>query len=192
MPIVCNPTAITTRRGDVQCGIPGTGSAHGLGSDPDLPAPGPIRSVRNQSDQTGSDATSLIVDGILWRVFTAPPDFKYFLTVKNAAGPIVPAEQGAFAFNSSGFPLTPTGADRPDPTKQQSPGKLTASKGWGIHTGMNSPTMSSSYSYFKIARHADRRPLAGDHSVRLGDPVHGDRRQGPYPVGLHGNRGPCH
>jgi hypothetical protein len=105
--------------------------------------------AKGLTDQAATDAGAAIIDGIDFRVVGAPLDFKYFLTVKNAAGPIVPAEQGAFAFNTSGFPLTPTGADRPDPAKQQSPGKLTASKGWGIHTGMNSPTMSYTYTFFK-------------------------------------------
>ena len=111
--------------------------------------------ARNQSDQTGSDETSPIVDGSSG-ASTAPKDFKYFLTVQNAAGPITPFQQGAFAFNTSGFPLLGGESpgdplyDRPDGTKQQSPGKLTASKGWEVHR-MNLPTMSFSYSYLSLA-----------------------------------------
>jgi len=148
VPIVCDPTALPRDGATYRVAFRGTGGSIVW----DLIRTAGSRSdtlVRNQSDQTGSDATSLIVDGILWRVQTAPTDFKYFLTVQNAPGPIVPAEQGCFAFNLLGFPLTPTGADRPDGTKQQSSGKLTASKGWGIHTGMSSPTMSASYDNFK-------------------------------------------
>jgi hypothetical protein len=106
--------------------------------------------ARDQTDQTGSDESSVIVDGILWCVSTAPKDFRHFLTTRNAAGPIVPVQQGCFSFNSSGFPLSPTGADRPDGTKQQSSGRLTISMGWGIHTGMNSPTMRASYTNFRL------------------------------------------
>jgi hypothetical protein len=153
VPIVCDPTALP--RGGATYRVIFRGAGAALVWDLTRTSGSTIDTVaRSQSDQTGSDETSLIVDGILWRVYTAPRDFRYLLTVQNAAGPITPFQQGAFSINSSGFPTTdgknPDGAnDRPDGTKQQSPGKLSASKGWGIHTGMNSPTMSTSYSYFK-------------------------------------------
>ena len=63
-----------------------------------------------------------------------------FMTVQNAAGPIEPADMGAFAINNAGFPilegtLTPEGAypeaDRPTSGIQQS----TNASVWGIHTG---------------------------------------------------------
>jgi hypothetical protein len=104
--------------------------------------------AKRMTDQAATDAGAAIVDGIDFRVIGAPNDFKYFFTVSNASGAITPFQQGAFAFNSSGFPLTPEGADRPTQA-QQSAGKLNASQGWGIHTGMNSPTMSLSYTNFK-------------------------------------------
>jgi len=99
------------------------------------------------TDQSASDAGAVIVDGIDFRVVGAPLSFKYFLTVSNANGPLSPFQPGSFAFNTSGFPLPPSGADRPDGPTQQ-PGGLTASKGWGIHTGMNATDMSASFANF--------------------------------------------
>lgn len=103
--------------------------------------------ARNIANQRADDL-SPIVDGIQFRVIGAPLDFKNFLTVRNANGAISPFQQGCFSFNSSGFPLAPSGADRPNGTIQQSTG-LSASQGWGIHTGMNSTTMTLSYDNFK-------------------------------------------
>lgn len=121
--------------------------------------------LRGQTDQDGTD-TSPIVDGIQWRVIGAPLSFKRFYTVSNGAGPITPFQEGCFAFNSSGFPTTdgldPDGVnDRPDGTKQQSGGVLTASKGWGIHTGMNDPAMSLGYTNFlsRVSQSGARWPL---------------------------------
>jgi hypothetical protein len=107
--------------------------------------------AKNIADQTGSDAGSPLIDGILFRVFTATNDFKSFLTVANANGKIAPPQPGSFAFNNSGFPIGPPldpSQDRPDGTKQQSAG-LTVSSGWGIHTGMNAADMDYTYPYFK-------------------------------------------
>ena len=65
-----------------------------------------------------------------------------FMTVQNAAGPIVPPDMAAFAFGESGFPvlegnLTPAGSypapDRPTSGVQQS----TTDAVWGIHTGLS-------------------------------------------------------
>jgi hypothetical protein len=148
VPIVCDPTALPRDGATYRVAFRGAGSSVTW----DLIRTAGSRSdtlLRNQSDQTGSEATSLIKDGILWRVNTAPTDFQYFLTVQNAAGPIVPAEQGCLVLSASGFPLSPTGAIQPDGTKQQSTGKLTASQGWGIHTGMNTTSMASTYTNFK-------------------------------------------
>lgn len=63
-----------------------------------------------------------------------------FMAVQNAAGPIVPPDMAAFAFNISGFPtlegrITPEGSypalDRPTRGVQQS----TSDAAWGIHAG---------------------------------------------------------
>ncbi len=107
--------------------------------------------AKNMTDQTGSDAGSPMVDGIIFRVFTVTNDFKTFLTVANANGKIDPPQPGSFAFNDSEFPIGPPldpSQDRPDGTKQQS-GGLVASSGWGIHTGMNAPDMDYQFAYFK-------------------------------------------
>jgi hypothetical protein len=107
--------------------------------------------AKNLTDQSGNEAGAVIIDGIQWTVIGAPQDFKAFLTVANANGKLDPPQPGSFAFNSSGFPIGPPllpDQDRPDGTIQQSAG-LTVSSGWGIHTGMNAPDMSASYSYFK-------------------------------------------
>jgi hypothetical protein len=107
--------------------------------------------ARNIRDQSGSTEGSPIVDGIQFRVFDVSNDFKSFLTVANANGKIDPPQPGSFAFNGSEFPIGPPldpSQDRPDGTKQQSAG-LTASSGWGIHTGMNAPDMDYHYEYFK-------------------------------------------
>jgi len=57
-----------------------------------------------------------------------------FQVVANAAGPLDPPEQGAFAFEDNGFPLL-DGADRPTSRQQVGDGV------WGMHTGEgNGPT----------------------------------------------------
>jgi hypothetical protein len=115
--------------------------------------------ARNITNQTADDL-SPIIDGIQWRVIGAPLDFKYFLTVANKNGAITPFQHGAFSFNGSGFPLPPSGLDRPNGTIQQSAG-LGVSQGWGIHTGMNSATMSLSYTNFvsRVTQAGARWPL---------------------------------
>lgn len=80
-----------------------------------------------------------VVDGLLVQVAGPPNDFKNFLTVANANGPIDPPTYAAFAFNSSGFPH-PTTGDRPDAAVQQANGST-----WGIHTNDNE---DPSYTYF--------------------------------------------
>jgi hypothetical protein len=92
--------------------------------------------ARNITDQTGSDAGSPIVDGIIFRVFSVTPDFVKFTVVANANGPLVPPDMGTFAFNSGGFPTLdgnpPDGVnDRPSSRQQVGGGK------WGVHTGGN-------------------------------------------------------
>ena len=99
-----------------------------------------VRVISNATNQNG-DEESPIADGIQFRVSGAPNDFKSFLTVSNAEGPIDPPEIGAFAFNSSGFPFLPYNIsanyfgtpdelnDRPSDDQQVGDGHF------GIHTG---------------------------------------------------------
>jgi hypothetical protein len=80
-------------------------------------------------------------EGLSFTVNGAPFAFKRFTTVANAAGPISPAQMGAFAFNSSGFPTLDGKAadgvnDRPLMSKQQV--SAGAGLGWGVHTFSNS------------------------------------------------------
>ncbi|MFQ5570308.1 MAG: hypothetical protein ACE5G0_11575 [Rhodothermales bacterium] len=72
----------------------------------------------------------LNVDGQQVSVTGPVPDFTAFQVIANAAGPVDPPNMGAFAFNSSGFPLV-GGNDRPTRGVQQS----TNNSAWGIHTG---------------------------------------------------------
>ena len=106
--------------------------------------------AKNQSDQTGVDAGSVLVDGMQIQVTGAPQSFTRFLVVSNKNGALNPPQQGAFAFNGSGFPFLADGVtDRPDGTKQQSASAgLGVSMGWGIGTGMNSPTMDPGIAQF--------------------------------------------
>ncbi len=104
--------------------------------------------AKNQADQTGVDAGSVLVDGMQIQVTGAPQSFTRFLVTANKNGALTPAQQGAFAFNGSGFPFLADGTtDRPDGTKQQSTG-LGVSQGWGIGTGMNAPDMDPGYTQF--------------------------------------------
>ena len=57
--------------------------------------------------------------------------FGSFTTTSNAAGPLVPPEIGALAFNSNGFPFL-DGADRPS-ARQQTNGST-----WGVHASPSS------------------------------------------------------
>ncbi|MCK5452872.1 MAG: hypothetical protein KAJ16_00850, partial [Calditrichia bacterium] len=82
------------------------------------------------------DAEEEIADGLLIKIAGPSFDFKEFLCVANAVGPIVPSEIGCFAFSNNGFPFLfndqyPEGTDRPDRSRQQTNGSA-----WGFHTGM--------------------------------------------------------
>jgi hypothetical protein len=127
--------------------------------------------AHDQGDFTGSDDHLVIVDGIAWGVEDAPLDFKYFVTVANGSGPVVPWQQAVFAANESGFPLAPDGSSVPDGRKQQSSGKLSSNQGWIIHTGMNSPAMSPLYSNFimRVTQANARWPLIlpYDYEIRF-------------------------
>lgn len=80
--------------------------------------------LSDQTNQTGDD-NYFMADGVQWKVFGAPPDFKSFQVVANGAGPIDPPVAGAFDFQ--GFP-TPDGTNPPD-EQQVGDGH------WAFHTG---------------------------------------------------------
>ncbi len=125
--------------------------------------------ARNVQDQNGTDAGSPIVDGVIFRVYGAPDDFKEFLTVANAAGPLSPPEAGAFGFNSSGFPY-PNTEDSPNGTRQQTAG-LGESQGWGIHTGEAPDQSRTDYTQFidRVTQSGARWPLIipNDFEIRF-------------------------
>jgi hypothetical protein len=103
--------------------------------------------LQGMPDPSSAGLIPPIVDGIAFDVQSTPSTFTGFYTVSNANGPIVPWQEGCFAFNASGFPLTPDNFDRPFGSLQQ-PGSLSGSQGWGIHTGMTTAGMSSTFSNF--------------------------------------------
>ncbi len=108
----------------------------------------------------------VVAEGLEFNVQGPPNGFKDFLTVANAAGPLDPPEYGAFAFNSSGFPH-PTTGDRPDGSRQQTTGGLTASKGWGIFTFGNYNTFSSWVSRTVRSAAAEDRIFPNDFEWRF-------------------------
>jgi hypothetical protein len=113
-----------------------------------LDSDGPARVLSKQTNQSGDNAYT-VADGILVKSIGPPNDFKNFLAVANANGPIDPPDMAAFAFNSSGFPtldgLPPDGAvnDRPSTSQQVGGGR------WGIHTG-DIDSLQAPYSAFII------------------------------------------
>ncbi len=101
--------------------------------------------LKNQLNQTG-DENYLNVDGLTLVVTGAPLNFKDFLVVANANGPLDPPEYGALAWNASGFPH-PTTADRPDGNRQ------TAGPGlWAIHTADNGSRASYAAFLSRVTR----------------------------------------
>lgn len=77
-----------------------------------------------------------VVDGVLLQVLSVNENFKDFLIVANANGPLSPPSYGAFQVNNSGFPSelypvgivgTGDGKDRPAPN--------VGGARWGIHAG---------------------------------------------------------
>jgi len=112
------------------------------------------------------------VDGVQITLVDKVADFKQFLVTANANGVLNPPEIGAFAFNASGFPFYSNGInvnnDRPDGTRQQSSG-LTASQGWGIHSGGAGTDLS--YTRFKkTVTHNDstwERIVGDDFEIRF-------------------------
>jgi hypothetical protein len=119
----------------------------------------------------GHNLTSNI-DGIQINLTDQFIDFKQFLVMSNALGPLVPPELAAFLFNTSGFPFYDNGMgpnnDRPDGSRQQSSG-LTSSQGWGIHAG----GLGSAFSYAQFKRTISNydstwdRILGKDFEIRL-------------------------
>ena len=106
--------------------------------------------LANQTNQTGDD-TYLTVDGLQFKVTGAPPDFKSFQVVANAAGPIDPPVAGAFDFQ--GFP-TPGETNPPD-EQQVGDGH------WAFNTGDTVPGTRGSFSVFK------ERSMRGTNFDRL-------------------------
>lgn len=106
--------------------------------------------VTNQPQNASiSENRGPIVDGLLIKVSGPSNDFKSFLVVANAAGPVDPPDIGCFAFNANGFPFLfndryPDGGDRPTRGVQQS----TNNSAWGIHTGMTGAN-DGTFEYFK-------------------------------------------
>jgi hypothetical protein len=111
------------------------------------------------TDQNADDL-SPIIDGIQFRVIGAPNSFKDFYVSSNATGPLVPPEAATVNSDAYGYPH-PSTSGTPVGTRQQSAGKLTASKGWVIGTGMNSTTMSPTFDFFN-SRISNTGALWGD------------------------------
>ena len=84
-----------------------------------------------------------VVDGVMYNVISPGSGFHAFQVVANASGVLDPPEQGALAFNNSGFPLV-YNTDRPDAARQQANGST-----WGIHTGMTGVSNGHTYDYFE-------------------------------------------
>ena len=117
----------------------------------------------------GEPSGALIVDGIEIRVTGAPNDFKDFGVVADASGPVSPEQAATINSDAYGYPHTLNNGT-PDGTKQQSAG-LTASQGWVLGTGMNSPSMSPYYDQFvaRVTNSGARWPLIipNDYEIRF-------------------------
>ncbi|MBI4547873.1 MAG: hypothetical protein HY707_07835 [Ignavibacteriae bacterium] len=101
-----------------------------------------------------SENNFVTADGLLIRVYGPALDFKNFLVVANASGPLDPPDMGCFAFNVSGFP-TFDGNDRPSDNQQVGGGH------WGVHTGNIDDPDNASYEFFKfrVTQDGARWPL---------------------------------
>lgn len=97
---------------------------------------------QRQLEQGADGRTAPIADGLLVQVYGVEPDFKDFLLVANAAGPVIPPNFAAFAFLENGFP-TETGYDKPQPGFQSSNYSR-----WGIHAA-KVDDISRDYDFFK-------------------------------------------
>ena len=110
--------------------------------------------LSKQTNQTGDD-NYYIVDGLLVKVLGPPNDFKSFTVTSNASGPLDPPDMGAFAFNSSGFPMF-NDLDSPSETQQ------TNGSTWGIHTfHVNETSDEVNYDFFvnRVTQGGARWPL---------------------------------
>ncbi len=85
-----------------------------------------------------------IVDGLQIDVTGAANDVKYILVTENANGKLATPAMGCFAFNSSGFPLSPSGEDRPGSTQQKNGNNV-----WGIHTAEVGDGTNATFTFFK-------------------------------------------
>jgi hypothetical protein len=86
-------------------------------------------------------------DGIRVVIEGGASGFTQFEVVANAGGPLIPSDQGCFAFSANGFPLLyndryPNGADGPTTGVQQTNGS-----NWGIHTGATTGN-DGTFNYF--------------------------------------------
>jgi len=112
--------------------------------------------LANQTNQTGDDSY-FTADGIQWKVFGAPNDFKSFQVVANGAGPIDPPEPGALEFDGFPVPTDPVTGDalRPSDAQQVGAGH------WAFHTGDDGAGTRGTYEKFL------ERSMRGDNFDRL-------------------------
>lgn len=95
------------------------------------------------SEGLGSGAP--LVDGLQIDVTGAPNDIKNILVTANGNGVLATPEMGCFAFNNSGFPLSPSGADRPGANQQKNGNNV-----WGIHTAEVANAENALFTFFKF------------------------------------------
>ena len=126
--------------------------------------------VSDQPQEVSLDASDAqpTFDGLQVKVTGPLPQMKAFQTVANAAGPIDPPVQGAFAFNSNGFPthdgqpLTPGVNDRPDASRQQTNGST-----WGIHTGGTTRSLYETFLARVLRNDNGTRAIPFDYEMRF-------------------------
>ncbi len=122
----------------------------------------------NQPLAVDPDFQHPIVDGIIFQVSVADSAFEAFQTVANAAGPIDPPTQGAFAFSGNGFPthdgqpLSPGINDRPDAARQQTNGST-----WGIHTGGTNRSLYETFLSRVLRNTNSSRAIPYDFEIRF-------------------------
>jgi hypothetical protein len=121
--------------------------------------------AKGLTDQSGTVEGAPIIDGIQWKLTGAPADFKRFLVVANANGPLNPSEMGTFAMNSNQFPTLDGNSadgvnDRPSNRQQVGGGK------WGICTGDNG-SQNPSYSFFRTRTTQETAPGVGGDWPRI-------------------------
>ncbi len=111
-------------------------------------------------------AVAPILDGIQIDMTGAPNDVKFLLVTANAGGKLATPNMGCFGFNSSGFPFSPSGQDRPT-TGQQ----VNGNNVWGIHTAEVGDPANASFTFFKtrVTQSNARWPLLipNDFEIRF-------------------------